>query len=116
MPRFSDDVHDLAGEAMPVFDIPVVREDMTNLDCSLPENQNNPECTGQDLVDAGNDVIHIMVIVIILVLFAYGIIIWAAVKTKNAGLNLFLLLSLYLPFFAPISFILALLIIAGFIQ
>ena len=116
MPRFSDDVHDLAGKAMPVFDIPVVREDMTNLDCSLPENQNNPECTGQDLVDAGNDVIRIIVIVIILVLITYGIIIWAAIKTKSEGLKIFLIVSLVLPFFAPITFILALLIITGVIQ
>lgn len=48
MPRFSDDVHDLAREALPIINIPVVREDMTDsgntINCKLPENQNNPEC------------------------------------------------------------------------
>lgn len=48
MPRFSDDVHDLAREALPIINIPVVREDMTDsgntINCKLPENQNDPEC------------------------------------------------------------------------
>ena len=90
------------------------KENMT--DCNLSENKNSPECTGEALVDAGNDIIHIIVIVIILVLISYGIIIWAAVKTKNEGLKIFLIVSLFLPFFAPITFVLALLILIGVIQ
>ena len=86
------------------------------IDCNLSENNNSPECTEQALGDVGNDIIHIIVIVIILVLISYGIIIWAAVKTKNEGLKIFLIVSLFMPFFAPITFVLALLILTGVIQ
>lgn len=114
MQRFSDNVHDLAGEAMPIINIPVVREDMTDsgdtINCNLPENQNN------DLCNVPDDIFNIIIFVIILVLISYGIIIWAAIKTKSEGLKIFLIVSLFLPFFTPISFILALLIIVGVIQ
>lgn len=110
MSLFSDNVTDLASKSSPVVDIPVIREDMTDIDCNLPENKNN------DLCNLSDDILNIIIIVIILVLISYGIIIWAAIKTKSEGLKIFLIVSLFLPFFAPITFIVALLIITGVIQ
>ena len=109
MLRFSDDVHDLADEAMPIINIPVVREDMTDsggtIDCSLPENQNNPGC---NIADA---IFDSFLLVIIIVIIIYAVIIFAAIKTKNLNLKIFLIVSMFLPFLAPIGLMIALLII-----
>jgi hypothetical protein len=110
MSRFSDDVHDLAGEAKPVISIPVTREDMTNsgtIDCSLPENQNNPGC---NITEA---VFDSLLLVIIIGIIIYAVIIFAAVKTKNQNLKIFLIVSMFLPFLAPAGLIIALLIITN---
>lgn len=110
MPRFSDNVHDLADEAMPILNIPVVREDLTNtqpLDCNLPENKNNPEC------NIGGYVFDSLLLAIIIGLIIYAVIIYAAVQTKNQNLKIFLIVSMFVPFLAPISLVLALLIITN---
>lgn len=111
MPRFSDNVHDLAGEAMPIINIPVVREDMTNsgntIDCSLPKNQNSPECNVADAI------FDSLLFAIIIGLIIYAVIIFAVVKTKNQNLKIFLIVSMFIPILAPIGLILALLIITN---
>jgi hypothetical protein len=107
MSRFSDDVHDLAGEAMPIINIPVVREDMTDLDCSLPENQNNPGC------NIAYTIFDSLLLAIIIGIIIYGVIVFAAMKTKNQNLKIFLIVSMFLPFLAPIGLIIALLIITN---
>ena len=111
MPRFSDDVHDLAGEAMPIINIPVVREDMTDsggtIDCSLPENQNTPACVITDTI------FYSLLLVVIVGIIIYTVIVFAAMKTKNQNLKIFLIVSMFLPFLAPIGLILALLIITN---
>jgi len=111
MPRFSDNVHDLAGEAMPIINIPVVREDMTDsgdtINCNLPENQNNPVC------NVANTIFDSLLLAIIIGLIIYAIIIFAAIKTKNRDLKIFLIVSMFIPFLAPIGLILALLIITN---
>lgn len=101
---------------MPVVDIPVVREDLTDsnslstINCNLPDNKNNPVC---NIVD---DFLFIVLIFIIITIITYVIIIWAAVKAKNNNIKIFLIVSLFLPFLTPLSFILALLIIVGVIS
>lgn len=111
MPRFSDSTHDIANEASPVFNIPIVREDLTNepgtIDCTLQENKNNPACL------IGEDFLQILIITVLLALVAYGIIIFAAMKTKNQNLKIFLIISMFLPFLTPVTLILALLIITN---
>lgn len=111
MPRFSDGVHDLAGKAMPIINIPVVREDMTDsgdtIDCSLPENQNNPGC------NIAYTIFDSLLLAIIIGIIIYGVIVFAAMKTKNQNLKIFLIVSMFLPFLAPIGLIIALLIITN---
>lgn len=110
MPRFSDNVKDIADEAAPIFDVQVVREDLTNettLDCTLQENKNNPGCLITE------DFLTVIIIFALIALVWYGIIIFAAIKTKNQTLKIFLIVSMFLPFLTPITFILALLIIAN---
>ena len=88
------------------------RENMTEsggkIDCSLPENQNNPVCniTGTTLILA-------IIICIIIAIIIYSVIIFAAMKTKNQNLKIFLIVSIFLPFLAPIGLIIALLIITN---
>ena len=117
MSRFSDNVHELSAKATPIINIPVVREDMTNgfssIDCSLPENENNPECVGPAVID--NSLLIILIASIIITIVMYIIMIFAAVKTKNHNLKIFLILSILLPFLAPIGIIIALLIITNVI-
>lgn len=117
MSRFSDNVHELSAKATPIINIPVVREDMTNgfssIDCSLPENENNPECDG--LAGMDNLLLLILITSIIITIVMYIIMIFAAVKTKNHNLKIFLILSILLPFLAPIGIIIALLIITNVI-
>jgi len=111
MSRFSDSLHDIAHEASPVFNIPIVREDLTNkpetIDCTLQKNKDNPECT------LGDEFLQILIITVLFALVAYGIIIFAAMKTKNQNLKIFLIVSMFLPFLTPITLILALLIITN---
>lgn len=111
MPRFSDNIHDLAQDATPIINIPVVREDMTDsgntINCNLPENQNNPECNIADTI------FDSLLLAIIIGLIIYAVIIFAAVRTKNRDLKIFLIVSMFIPFLAPIGLILALLIITN---
>lgn len=113
MPRFSDSTHDIANEASPVFNIPIVREDLTNepgtINCALPEYKNDPICLISD------EFLLIIVTAVLLILVAYGIIIFAAMKTKNQNLKIFLIISMFLPFLTPVTLILALLIITNVI-
>ena len=115
MTRFSDDVENFARTAEPINTVMEYLTDSDNnssnvVDCNQPENKNNPICNVPD------DILHIIIIFIILVIITYVIVIWAAIKTKSEGLKIFLIVSLFLPFLAPISFILALLIIVGVIS
>ena len=111
MPHFSDNVKNIAHEATPIFDVQVVREDLTNetgtLDCTLQENKNNPDCL------ISEDFLTVIIFFVLLALVCYGIIIFATIKTKNQNLKIFLIVSMFLPFLAPVTFILALLIIAN---
>ena len=111
MSPFSDNVHDLANEAVPIINIPVVREDLTNnvpeINCNLPENKNNPNCNIVQDIDYSIFVVAIIGIII------YAIIIFGALKTKNETLKIFLIVSMVLPFLAPAGLILALLIITN---
>jgi len=111
MPRFSDSVHYIANGASPVFNIPVVREDLTNepgtIDCTLQENKNDPTCL------IGEEFLLILVVTVIFTMVAYGIIIFAAMQTKNQNLKIFLIVSMFLPFLTPITLVLALLILTN---
>jgi len=119
MPRFSDNVHDLASQAQPVCTIPVTREDLTDtdgntsgttIDCNDPANKNNPLC------NIGDDMMWIVIIVSIVVIIVYGIMIYAIVKTKSDGLKIFLVICMFLPPLSLVGFIVALLVIFGAIQ
>lgn len=117
MSRFSDDVENFATKAEHIVPVMEYLTDSDNnspnmnmVDCNQPENKNNPICTAPD------DILNIIIIFIILAIITYVIVIWGAIKTKNEGLKIFLIVSLFLPFLAPISFILALLIIVGVIS
>ncbi len=117
MSRFSDNVRELSAQATPIINIPVVREDMTNgfssIDCSLPENENNPECVGPDFVD--ESLFLIIITSIIITVIMYILMIFASIKTKNKNIKIFLIVSMFLPFLAPIGIIIALLIITNVI-
>ena len=110
MSQFSDNIYDLAQNATPVINISV-REDMTDsgnaINCSLPENQNNAVC---NIADTFFDS---LILVVIIGLIIYAIIIFAAVRTKNRDLKIFLIVSMFVPFLAPIGLIFALLIITN---
>ena len=111
MPRFSDNLHDIANEASPVMNVPVFREDLTDsntVDCTLAKNKDNIACTVVDEL-MGPFLISFIIVGIII----YGIIIFAAMKTKNQNFKIFLIVSMFLPFLTPITLILALLIITN---
>lgn len=106
MSQFADNSADFANNAL---HITPVKEDMTGLDdtinCNLAENKNNPVCNAADtFFDA-------FLIIVVIVVILYAIIIFAAVKTKNSNLKIFLIVSIFIPFLAPIGLILALLIL-----
>lgn len=86
-------------------------ENMTDsggkIDCSLPGNKNNPIC---NIPDAIFDYLPLFVIIGISL---YALIVFAAMKTKNQNLKIFLIVSIFLPFLAPIGLILALLVITN---
>lgn len=111
MLRFSDNIHDLTQDVTPIINIPVVREDMPDsgntIDCSLPENQNTPEC------NIASTIFNSILLAIIIGIIIYATIIFAAVKTKNSNLKIFLIVSIFIPFLAPIGLILALLILTN---
>ena len=100
-----------ANEATPLVSesggIEYMTESDNTINCDLPENKNNPVC---NIADTFFDT---LIIIVIITLIVYSIIIYAAVKTKNNDLKIFLIISMFVPFLAPIGLIFALLIIAN---
>ena len=71
--------------------------------CACPST---PSCEGSPLTEW-------FIIIIPIVLIMYGVIIWAATKTNNEGFKIFLIISLILPVFIPITIVLAILVLVG---
>ena len=113
MSRLSDNINYIASKATPVFNIPVVREDLPDepkpVDCTLPENKDKDECL------IAGEVLILFIISILIAVLAYGLIIFAAMNTNNQNLKIFLIASLFLPFLTPITFVLAILILTNII-
>ena len=88
-------------------------ENMTDsggkIHCRLPGNKNNPVC---NIADAIFDYLPLFVIIGIML---YALIVFAAMKTKNQNLKIFLIVSIFLPFLTPIGLIIALLVITNVI-
>jgi len=95
--------------------------DACKLQCSGQEDfgDTNTETATADLVTAqaidtfGSMMTVYVIIFAIIAIAMYVIIFMAASKTSNEGLKIFLIVSMFLPFFAPISFIMAIMILAN---
>ena len=83
------------------------------------ENFGNTNTETADLVAAqaidtfGSMMTVYVIIFAIIAIAMYVIIFMAASKTSNEGLKIFLIVSMFLPFFAPISFIMAIMILVN---
>ena len=77
-------------------------------------NTETADIVAAQAIDTFGSMMTVYVIIIAIIAIAmYVVIFMAASKTSNEGLKIFLIVSMFLPFFAPISFIMAIMILAN---